>query len=68
MESVERPLSCPSETENAGKASACSNCPGKALCQSFATEDPDKDAIDIRMKPIKRKIFVISGKGGKIKY
>ncbi|KYR01820.1 nucleotide binding protein 1-like protein [Tieghemostelium lacteum] len=56
---------CPSSTPQAGKESICSGCPGQGVCQSQGTEVSDeKKSIEIRMKPIKHKILVMSGKGG----
>ncbi|KAK3598338.1 hypothetical protein CHS0354_026597 [Potamilus streckersoni] len=56
-------LGCPSQTSLAGRASVCEGCPGQMLCQSQGGVDPDQEYIDIRMKPIKHKILVLSGKG-----
>jgi Mrp family chromosome partitioning ATPase len=57
--------SCPDEKSQFGKAKKCEGCPGKEVCQSFADEvDPDEWAIATRMKVIKHKIIVMSGKGG----
>lgn len=58
---------CPSESEQQGKASICEGCPGQALCQSAAGrtgKNPEQDQLDVRMRAIKHKILVISGKGG----
>ena len=72
---------CPSETQLAGKAELCKNCPsmscnlhyqiyvqwynkGQGLCQSLNGKDPDQEQLNIRMKAIKHKIVVVSGKGG----
>jgi len=56
---------CPSETPNAGSEPVCSGCPGKTSCQSqSAAGFPDKRDMEIRMKVIKHKILVMSGKGG----
>ncbi|KAL3865991.1 hypothetical protein ACJMK2_043332 [Sinanodonta woodiana] len=63
-ESSQNILGCPSETSLAGRASVCEGCPGQMLCQSQGLVDPDQEYIDIRMKPIKHKILVLSGKGG----
>ncbi|XP_065830356.1 uncharacterized protein [Oscarella lobularis] len=59
------PLSrCPSEADLAGRARACEGCPGRELCLSQSTLDPDQEQIDCRMKAIKHKILIVSGKGG----
>ncbi|EFA74991.1 nucleotide binding protein 1 [Heterostelium album PN500] len=55
---------CPSSTGQVGQESVCQGCPGKDLCSSQQTENTDKKAIDIRMKVIKHKLLVLSGKGG----
>ncbi|XP_035677040.1 cytosolic Fe-S cluster assembly factor NUBP2-like [Branchiostoma floridae] len=55
---------CPSETELAGKADICEGCPGQALCKQQGGRDPDQDILDTRMKAIKHKILILSGKGG----
>ncbi|KAF0314105.1 Cytosolic Fe-S cluster assembly factor nubp1-A [Amphibalanus amphitrite] len=56
--------SCPENLEEAGRASGCQGCPGQALCQSQAGRDPAQDALNIRMRAIKHKVIVMSGKGG----
>lgn len=55
---------CPADTQLAGKADVCKGCPGQALCSSLGEVDPDQSHLDIRMKAIKHKIMVLSGKGG----
>ncbi|EGG19175.1 hypothetical protein DFA_02423 [Cavenderia fasciculata] len=54
---------CPSNTESAGKETVCQSCPGQGVCSSQSV-NPDKKSIDIRMKVIKHKLLVLSGKGG----
>jgi Mrp family chromosome partitioning ATPase len=57
--------SCPDSKDQFGKGNQCEGCPGQSLCRSFAeSEDPDEWAISTRMKVIKHKIIVMSGKGG----
>lgn len=54
---------CPGPTtENAGKSSACNGCPNQSMCSSSKEKDLSK--INLNLKDIKRKILVLSGKGG----
>ncbi|KAJ7547523.1 hypothetical protein O6H91_08G089400 [Diphasiastrum complanatum] len=57
---------CPgTEAEAAGKAAACEGCPNQEVCATAPKgPDPDLVAIGERMKSIKHKILVLSGKGG----
>ncbi len=51
----------------AGSSDAWKGCPNQAACASTAKnggQDPDLTAISDRMKGIKTKILVLSGKGG----
>ncbi|CED84679.1 p-loop containing nucleoside triphosphate hydrolase protein [Phaffia rhodozyma] len=64
---VPPPEACPgTESELAGKSSACDGCPNQAVCASDVPKlpDPDLPAIKSRMDVIKKKILVLSGKGG----
>lgn len=48
-----------------GKAGVCQGCPGRELCLSMAGRvDPDQKFINVRMNAVKRKILILSGKGG----
>ncbi|EPQ31774.1 uncharacterized protein PFL1_01106 [Pseudozyma flocculosa PF-1] len=60
------PEHCPgTESENAGKASACQGCPNQDACASAPKgPDPDLPIIKERMSAVRRKILVMSGKGG----
>ncbi|KAK7076729.1 Cytosolic Fe-S cluster assembly factor nubp1 [Halocaridina rubra] len=61
------PEHCPgTNSEDAGKASACAGCPNQQICSSGATRapDPDLDAVQERLSSVKNKILVLSGKGG----
>ena len=60
------PEHCPgTESEDAGKASACQGCPNQAVCASTPKgPDPDLPLIKERMRAVRRKILVMSGKGG----
>lgn len=56
---------CPSSLDMAGKADVCSGCPGRDLCSSQESADLSADKqLAIRMRPIKHKVLVMSGKGG----
>eukprot|EP01104_Vermistella_antarctica_P016355 TRINITY_DN5551_c0_g1_i1.p1 TRINITY_DN5551_c0_g1~~TRINITY_DN5551_c0_g1_i1.p1 ORF type:complete len:425 (+),score=96.39 TRINITY_DN5551_c0_g1_i1:186-1460(+) len=56
---------CPSQTDRAGKADGCIGCPGRELClTSVSAPDPAQDSLDVRMRAIKKKVLVLSGKGG----
>lgn len=61
------PEHCPgTQSEDAGKASACDGCPNKQICASSTPKAPDPDiqVIANRLKNVKRKILILSGKGG----
>ncbi|KAF8347690.1 P-loop containing nucleoside triphosphate hydrolase protein [Amanita rubescens] len=61
------PEHCPgTESEQAGKASACAGCANQEICASGKTNGPDPALpfIKQRMANVKRKILVLSGKGG----
>ncbi|XP_013188441.2 cytosolic Fe-S cluster assembly factor Nubp1 homolog [Amyelois transitella] len=61
------PQHCPgTQSDDAGKASACAGCPNQNICASGAASLPDP-AIDIiknRLANVKHKILILSGKGG----
>ncbi|THU99148.1 P-loop containing nucleoside triphosphate hydrolase protein, partial [Dendrothele bispora CBS 962.96] len=72
---VPNPLSVPSnapehcpgtESELAGKAAACEGCANQEICASDKPKGPDPSLpfIKQRMEFVKRKILVLSGKGG----
>jgi len=61
------PEHCPgTESEDAGKADACQGCPNQKICADAQPKapDPDIDVIADRLSGVKRKILVLSGKGG----
>lgn len=61
------PEHCPgTESEEAGKASACQGCPNQKICSSATPKGPDPDVavIQERLSSVKHKILVLSGKGG----
>jgi len=53
-------------SEQAGKASSCAGCPNQKACASGEAKKPDPAVSDVaeRLKDVKRKILVLSGKGG----
>eukprot|EP00697_Spironema_sp_BW2_P003819 gnl/Spiro4/15072_TR8124_c0_g1_i1.p1 gnl/Spiro4/15072_TR8124_c0_g1~~gnl/Spiro4/15072_TR8124_c0_g1_i1.p1 ORF type:complete len:368 (-),score=114.43 gnl/Spiro4/15072_TR8124_c0_g1_i1:93-1103(-) len=59
---------CPgTNSEMAGRGSACAGCPNQSVCASLPRGpvlDPDQEVIDARLKNIKHKILVLSSKGG----
>ncbi|EFO22775.1 cytosolic Fe-S cluster assembly factor NUBP1 [Loa loa] len=58
---------CPGSTStDAGKVASCTGCPNQALCASDETRrvDADLPAIADRLKNVKHKILILSGKGG----
>jgi len=60
------PHNCPgTESDQAGKTSACNGCPNQNVCAS-TPKGPDPDIAEIveRMATVKHKILVLSGKGG----
>lgn len=60
------PEHCPGpESEEAGKADSCAGCPNQAICASAPKgPDPDLPIIKERLRGVKRKVLVLSGKGG----
>jgi Mrp family chromosome partitioning ATPase len=54
------------ESEQAGKADACAGCANQDVCASDKPKGPDPalPLIRERMRHVKRKILVLSGKGG----
>ncbi|KAI8342385.1 P-loop containing nucleoside triphosphate hydrolase protein [Chlamydoabsidia padenii] len=57
---------CPGpESDKAGKEDACAGCPNQQICATAPKgPDPDLPAINERMKQVKHKILILSGKGG----
>ncbi|KII87464.1 hypothetical protein PLICRDRAFT_699828 [Plicaturopsis crispa FD-325 SS-3] len=61
------PEHCPgTESELAGKADACAGCANQDVCASDTPKGPDPALpfIRARMSQVRRKILVLSGKGG----
>ncbi|KAF9036980.1 P-loop containing nucleoside triphosphate hydrolase protein, partial [Hymenopellis radicata] len=61
------PEHCPgTESELAGKSDACAGCANQDVCASGVTKGPDPALpfIKQRMSNVRRKILVLSGKGG----
>lgn len=59
-------VDCPgTESETAGKASACAGCPNQQICASAPKgPDPGIQLVKERLSQVKNKFLVISGKGG----
>lgn len=63
------PENCPGvESESAGFSSACAGCPNQQICSdpNKPTVDPGKALVDERMKRVRNKLLILSGKGGLI--
>ncbi|CAG0893876.1 unnamed protein product [Darwinula stevensoni] len=61
------PEHCPgTQSESAGKVSACQGCPNQSVCASGQAQHPDPDIEIIKktLASIKHKILILSGKGG----
>ncbi|XP_030765852.1 cytosolic Fe-S cluster assembly factor NUBP1 homolog [Sitophilus oryzae] len=60
------PEHCPgTESDQAGKASACSGCPNQQICSSGPKgPDPGIALVKERLESVKNKILILSGKGG----
>ncbi|OCK94558.1 P-loop containing nucleoside triphosphate hydrolase protein [Cenococcum geophilum 1.58] len=60
------PEHCPGpESLQAGKGDACAGCPNQQICASAPKgPDPDIPLITARLAGVKRKLLVLSGKGG----
>ncbi|CAH1272960.1 cytosolic Fe-S cluster assembly factor nubp1-B-like [Branchiostoma lanceolatum] len=61
------PDHCPgTDSEDAGKTSACQGCPNQAVCASALPKAPDPAVEEIRerLSSVKHKLLVLSGKGG----
>ena len=58
---------CPgTQSEQAGKGSACDGCPNQSICASGEAkkEDPALDEVAKKLQSVKKIILVLSGKGG----
>lgn len=61
------PEHCPgTESDQAGKASACAGCPNQQICASGEAKKPDPAVSEIFLKlaSVKHKVLILSGKGG----
>lgn len=61
------PEHCPgTQSETAGKASACEGCPNQQICASGVVKGPDPgiELVKNRLQDVKNKILILSGKGG----
>ncbi|XP_043284965.1 cytosolic Fe-S cluster assembly factor NUBP1 homolog [Venturia canescens] len=64
---TEAPEHCPgTQSDSAGKASACAGCPNQNICASGAPKLPDPaiNAVKECLSSVKHKVLVLSGKGG----
>lgn len=64
---ADAPEHCPgTQSETAGKVSACAGCPNQSICASGAARAPDPGAalVNNRLSSVQHKILVLSGKGG----
>ncbi|KAL6045580.1 cytosolic Fe-S cluster assembly factor nbp35 [Balamuthia mandrillaris] len=64
--SKEVPHNCPgTESEQAGRSQACQGCPNQSACQTAPKgPDPDVALIAEKLAGVRRKILILSGKGG----
>ncbi|XP_017783555.1 PREDICTED: cytosolic Fe-S cluster assembly factor NUBP1 homolog [Nicrophorus vespilloides] len=61
------PEHCPgTQSDDAGKASACAGCPNQGICASGAVKGPNPDIqlVKERLEQVQNKILILSGKGG----
>ncbi|GJQ70893.1 hypothetical protein Trydic_g810 [Trypoxylus dichotomus] len=61
------PEHCPgTQSDNAGKASACAGCPNQRICASGETKlvDPGLEMVKKSLENVHNKILILSGKGG----
>ncbi|CAO1423618.1 unnamed protein product [Diamesa hyperborea] len=61
------PEHCPgTQSEAAGKTSACAGCPNQQVCASGDTKGPDPgiELVKNRLAEVKNKLLILSGKGG----
>uniref|UniRef100_A0A1B0CDG1 Cytosolic Fe-S cluster assembly factor NUBP1 homolog n=1 Tax=Lutzomyia longipalpis TaxID=7200 RepID=A0A1B0CDG1_LUTLO len=62
------PEHCPGvESQDAGKASACAGCPNQNLCatgQAAGAKDAYISVVTERLRDVRHKLLVLSGKGG----
>lgn len=59
-------LDCPgTQSEQAGKASACAGCPNQQICSTAPKgPDPDLALIEENLASVGHRILILSGKGG----
>jgi len=58
---------CPgTDSDNAGKSSACAGCPNQGICSSGEAKvvDTDVPIVKDKLSNVKHKLIVLSGKGG----
>ncbi|XP_055917262.1 cytosolic Fe-S cluster assembly factor NUBP1 homolog [Eupeodes corollae] len=64
---IEEPENCPGvESSNAGFSNACQGCPNQKICSdpNSKKEDPGKALVAERLQDVKKKLLILSGKGG----
>lgn len=64
---ADAPESCPGvSSDSAGKSASCAGCPNQGACASGEARKKDPAVSDVkdRLANVKRKILVLSGKGG----
>lgn len=61
------PENCPgTESSEAGKGDACAGCPNQNICATSTPDiDPEIAIIAGKLRHVKHKILILSGKGGK---
>ncbi|KAJ2767057.1 cytosolic Fe-S cluster assembly factor nbp35 [Coemansia nantahalensis] len=57
---------CPGpESESAGRADGCAGCPNQEICASqVAGPDPDLPLVAERLRNVRHRLLILSGKGG----
>ncbi|KAJ2784526.1 cytosolic Fe-S cluster assembly factor nbp35 [Coemansia javaensis] len=57
---------CPGpESEAAGRAEGCAGCPNQEICASQAAgPDPDLGVVAERLRDVRHRVLILSGKGG----
>jgi len=67
LKPADAPEHCPgTQSDDAGKASACAGCPNQQICSTGATKGPDPgiQLVRERLEQVRHKILILSGKGG----
>lgn len=64
---IDEPENCPGvQSANAGFGNACQGCPNQRICSdpNSKKEDPGKALVAERLQDVKKKLLILSGKGG----